>query len=98
MPDDEFGFAPPPFNAVNALQQIQRAMRDLRLAERGVAYELRGKRVIELHLQGNTIAARVAKRLQLTPEFDPFLVKTAVDQRKLIDEVRRRLSRWEHEE
>ena len=94
MPDDDFGFALPPFNAEQSLQQLQRAMRDLKLTARGTAFEQRGKRVIELQRQGDTIAARLARRLALTPEWDSFTVKSASDQRKLIDEVKKRLARW----
>jgi hypothetical protein len=96
--DDLGGFAPPPFNADNALVAIKRALRDLKLAERGLAYELRGKRVVELSLDGAAVAAKLARRPMLTPEWDRLRVASAAEQRKLIDEVRKRLARWEHEE
>lgn len=92
------GFAPPPFNADNALVTIKRALRDLKLAERGNAYELRGKRVVELAIDGATINAKLARRLMLTPEWDRIAVKSAADQRKLLDEVKKRLGKWESEE
>ena len=95
---DDFGFAAPPFNADNALVALKRALRDLKLAERGNAYELRGKRVVELALEGDAIAAKLARRLMLTPEWDRMAVKSAAEQRKLIDEVKRRLAKWEIEE
>jgi hypothetical protein len=95
MSDD---FAPPPFNANNALVTLKRALRDLKLNERGNAYELRGKRVVELALDGAAITARLARRLMLTPEWDRIVVSSAADQRKLIDDVKKRLSRWESEE
>lgn len=96
--DDSFGFAPPPFNADNALVTIKRALRDMKLAERGNAYEMRGKRVVELAVDGSAINARLARRLMLTPEWDRMAVKSAADQRKLLDEVKKRLARWENEE
>jgi hypothetical protein len=95
---DDLGFAPPPFNADNALVTIKRALRDLKLAERGNAYELRGKRVVELAVEGAAINARLARRLMLTPEWDRLPVASAADQRKLLDEVKKRLSKWESEE
>lgn len=91
-------FAPPPFNADNALVTIKRALRDMKLAERGNAYELRGKRVVELAVDGAVINAKLARRLLLTPEWDRVSVKSAADQRKLLDEVKKRLARWESEE
>ena len=100
MPDEpDFGFAPPPFSADNALTQLKRALRDMKLTERGNAYELRGKRVVELSADGAAaIAVRLARRLALTPEWDQRAVSSAGDQRKLVDEVKKRLERWEREE
>lgn len=93
------GFVPPPFNAEGALVQLKRSLRDLKLAERGNAFELRGKRVVELQLDGNTaIAVRLARKLALTPEWDKSAVRSAAEQRKLVDEVKKRLERWEREE
>ncbi len=96
--EPDFGFAPPPFNAENALVALKRSLRDLKLAERGNAYELRGKRVIELAVEEGGIAAKLARRLALTPEWDRQVVNSAAAQRKLIDEVKKRLARWEQED
>jgi hypothetical protein len=96
--DDEWSIAAPPFNAENALVQIKRSLRDLKLSERGNAYELKGKRVAELALDGAAINVKLARRLMITPEWDRVAVKSAAEQRKLIDEVRKRLAKWEHEE
>lgn len=98
MSDDDFGFAPPPFKADEALVTLKRTLRDLKLAERGNAYELRGKRVVELALDEGVIQAKLARRLMLTPEWDRVTVKSSADQRKLVDEVKKRLARWETEE
>ncbi|MBL8359868.1 MAG: hypothetical protein JNN18_05185 [Rubrivivax sp.] len=99
MPDlPDFGFEPPPFSAENALTQLKRSLRDLRLAERGNAFELRGKRVVELQAEAGAIAVRLARKLALTPEWDRSVVKSAAEQRKLVDEVKKRLERWEREE
>jgi hypothetical protein len=99
MPDEpDFGFAPPPFDADNALVQLKRSLRDLKLAERGNAFELRGKRVLEVVPETGAIAVRLARKLALTPEWDRSTVKSAAEQRKLLDEVKKRLERWEREE
>lgn len=99
MSDDDLGgFAPPPFNADNALVQLKRSLRDFKLAERGNAYEMRGKRVVELSIDSGTIAVRLARKLALTPEWDRSAVRSATEQRKLVDEVKKRLERWEREE
>jgi hypothetical protein len=98
MPNDDFGFAPPPFNAEQALLQLQRALRDNKLSARGNGFELRGKPVIELELDQGAVAARLARRLVTTPEWDRFSIKGAADQRKLLDEVKKRLARWADED
>lgn len=99
MPDlPDFGFAPPLFDADGALQQMKRALRDLRLAERGNGFELRGKRVAELQLERGAITTRIARKLALTPEFDRGRVASATEQRKWLDELKERLEHWEREE
>jgi hypothetical protein len=98
MSDNEFGFAPPPFNPAEALVTLRRALRDLKLAERGNAYEQRGKRVVELAVEGDAIQARLARKLALTSEWDRWAIRSAAEQRKLIDEVKKRLARWDQEE
>lgn len=95
MSDDDFGFAPPPFDAAAALEQLRRALRDCKLAERGSGFDLRGKRVVEVALAAGAIDVRLARRLALTPEFDRQRIASAADQRKFVDEVRKRLVRWE---
>jgi len=98
MADNDWSFAPPPFNAEQSLLQLQRAMRDCGLAARGKGFELRGRAVVELDVRDGAIAARLARRLVTTPEWDAFTVKSGADQRKLIDEVKRRLARWADED
>jgi hypothetical protein len=95
---DDWGLAPPPFNPEQSLLQLQRAMRDNKLGARGKGFELRGKAVVELDVRDGAVAARVARRPALTPEWDAFSVKSAADQRKLIDEVKKRLARWTDED
>jgi len=96
--DDAFGFAAPPFNAAAALSQLKRSLRDLKLGERGDAFELRGKRVLELKVAGTVIEARVARRPASTPEWDRATVASTTDQRKLLDDIKKRLARWEQED
>jgi hypothetical protein len=94
----EAGFAPPPFNAEHALQQMKRALRDNKLAERGPGFELRGKRLAELVVSGPAIEARLARKPALTPEWDKSTLKSATEQRRWLDELNKRLKRWENED
>ncbi len=96
--NDDFGFAPPPFDAQAALQQLQRSLRDLKLAERHGGFELRGKRVAELRVADGLLHARLARKLALTPDFDHSQLKTATEQRQWLDELKKRLARWDQED
>ena len=98
MSDDDLGFALPAFKPDDALTQLKRSLRDLKLAERGNGFELRGKRVLEAEVDGAVIKARIARRLMLTPEWDRIEIKASPDVRKFIDEVKKRLAKWEREE
>ena len=95
---DNFSIAPPPFDAEAALVQLRRSLRDLRLTERGSGFELRGKRVVEVALEDGVLSTRLARRLMNTPEWDRQLIRSGADQRKLIEEVKRRLERWLRED
>jgi len=97
LPD--FGFAPPPFKAEEALVQLRRSLRDLKpLAERGTSFELRGRPVIELAVADGAIAARLARRPAAAPEWDRVTVKSGAEQRKLLDEIKKRVERWTRED
>lgn len=98
MSEEPTGFAPPPFKPADALLQIKRSLRDLKLADRGNGFDLRGKRVVELSADATTITAKLARRLALTPQWDTLSLKSTGDQRKLLDEVKKRLARWDQED
>ena len=61
-------------------------------------FELNGKRVLELQADATSITARMARKPALTPEWDRQLIRSAADQRRLVDELKRRLARWDHDE
>ena len=95
---DDWGFAPPPYKPETALLQLRRSLRELGLAERGNGCELRGKRVIEWSVDEAVIHARLARLPAIAPEWDAQPLKSAADQRKLVDELRKRLERWQRED
>ena len=95
---DGDGFAAPAFQAATALAQLQRALRDLKLAEMHGGFEFRSRRVAELTLAENAVQARLVRRLALTPEWDSSSLKSAAEQRKWLDELKKRLARWQNEE
>jgi hypothetical protein len=98
MSDEEFGFALPPFKPEDALQALKRTLRDLKLAERGKGFELRGKPVLEITAEADALQLRLARKLALTPEWDRLSVRNASEQRKFIEELKKRLARWAQED
>ncbi|MBH9552490.1 hypothetical protein [Inhella gelatinilytica] len=97
--NETWGFAPPPFRAAEALVSLKRALRDLGLSERKNAFEWGGKRVLEWDAGEVELNMRLARRLQVhTPEWDRTVLKSAADQRKWLDEVKKRLARWREDE
>lgn len=96
--DDSFGFALPAFKPDDALQALQRAARDLKLSARGAGFELRGKPVLQASVEGENLQVRLARKLAMTPEWDRQTVRNAAEQRKLIDELKKRLARWDQED
>jgi hypothetical protein len=99
---DDF-FAPPPFKPADALVGLRRQLRELKLAERPgaepVRFDVAGSTVLELQVQadeaGDHIAARIARRPARTPDWEPRQLRSSADVRSLLDEVRRRLARWD---
>lgn len=98
MSDHDFGFAPPPFKPEDALQGIKRTLRDLKLTERDKGFELRGKPVLEITTEADALQLRIARKPALTPEWDRISVRNANEQRRFIDEIKKRLARWAQED
>ena len=90
---DDF-FAPPPFNADAALMQLKRQLRDLKLNERGPAFELKGRGVVTLAADAGEVAARLAKRPATTPEWTVHVLRNSADVRRFVDTVKLQLKRW----
>jgi hypothetical protein len=94
---DDF-FALPAFKPDEALTTLKRQLRDLKpLAERGTGFEIGGKRVVDLAADATTITARLAKRPATSPEWQTLSLKNSADVRKCVDEVKKRLARWEQD-
>lgn len=101
MSDDteSWGFAPPPFNADSALVQLKRSLRDMGLSERSGGFELKGRLALRFVVQDGHIALKLAQRLTVhTPAWDTVVVRNAADQRKVLDDLKRRLARWQDED
>ena len=95
MSGEASGFAPPAFNADEALVGLKRQLRELRpLAERGSRFELRGCVVIEIAASGEQIDARLARRPAANPEWAAHPLRSSLEVRRFVDTVRQQLRRW----
>jgi hypothetical protein len=92
---DDLGFTPPPFKPAEALVGLKRSLRELGLTERGAAFELRGRAVVELSAGDHAIEARRVKRPQATPEWaSRQALRSGADIRRFVDDTRQQLRRW----
>jgi hypothetical protein len=95
---EEGMFAPPPFDADQALVQLKKQLRDLKLSERGAAFELKGQAIVELTIAGGAIQARMVKRPARSPEWTAHQLRNAADVRRFVDTLRQQLPKWTADE
>jgi len=90
---DDF-FAPPPFDPAGARATLVRALRDLKLVERGGAFELDGRPVVQAAVDGAALQLAVARRPSRTPEWEHATVTDHAQLRHFIDGLKKRVARW----
>ncbi len=96
MPDDtDDFFAPPPFNPETARATLARALRDLKLAERNGAFEMNGQPVVKVRIEGAVLKLEVAKKPSRSPDWEHAEADDHARLRRFIDEVKRRVARWQ---
>lgn len=99
MSDETDFFAPPPFDAAAALVQLKRQLRELKLSERGDAFETKARSIVKLSATDNEIVAHLAKRPAVTtPEWTAHMLRNSADVRRFIDTVKLQLTRWSADE
>ncbi|MCR5865658.1 MULTISPECIES: hypothetical protein [Aquincola] len=98
MSDTPDFFALPAFKPAEALVQLKRQLRDLRLTERGDRYELAGLAVAELAATDTTLEARLVRRPARTPEWTTHRLASSADVRRFVDHVKSQLARWRDDE
>lgn len=97
--DGAWSIAPPPFDAAAALQTMRRFARDQRsLVERGEGWLLGADLVLKLAVDGATLQVQLVRRPSRAPEWDSFTLKAPTDLRRVQEEVRRRLVRWQDDD
>jgi hypothetical protein len=89
------GFAPPPFKADEALQRLQRELRDLGLTEREGRFERRGQVIARAASDGSALKAAAVKRPGRSPEWEPErLLRSSADVRDFVAALKTNLARW----
>ena len=90
---DDF-FAPPPFNPETARATLVRALRDLKLAERGGAFELDGQPVVQARIDGAVLRLDIVRRPSRSPDWEHAQAADHAQLRRFIDDVKKRVARW----
>jgi hypothetical protein len=90
---DDF-FAPPPFDPASALATLKRQLRDLKLAERGGAFELAGQPVARAEAGDGVLKLALARRPARSPDWDASEARDHAQLRRFVDELKRRVGRW----
>ena len=92
---DDFGFAPAPFKPGEALQKLQRDLRDLGLTERAGRFERRGTAIARAVIDGATIrAARVRRPSRSSPEWLDKVLRSSADARDFVADLKKQRAQW----
>ena len=92
---DDFGFAPPPFKADEALLRLKRELRELGLAEREGVFERRGLGVARARAGDSGIdAAIVAKPSRNSPQWRVRSLGSSAAVRDFVAELKKALAQW----
>ena len=92
MPDDFF--APPAFKADEALAALKRRLREWRLVEREGRFELQGRAIAELQLEGGAIRARTVRMPAMSPQWDETRLHNSAEVRRFSEALQQRLAHW----
>jgi hypothetical protein len=93
--NDDFGFAPPPFKADEALQRLKRDLRELGLSEREGVFERRGIAVARARLDGPQLAAAMVRTpSRNSPQWQPRSLDSSAAVRDFVAELKKALRTW----
>ena len=92
---DDLGLDAQPFDAAEALQKLQRGLRDLGLIERAGRFERRGVAMARAVIDGMTIrAARVKRPARNSPEWAERVLRNSADARDFVADLKKQLAQW----
>ena len=90
---DDF-FAPPPFDPTSGLASLKRSLRDLKLVERGGAFEFNGQPAMRARVDGAVLVLEIARRPSRSPDWERSEARDHAMLRKFTDELKKRVARW----
>ncbi len=94
MTDGE-GFAPPPFDAAEGLQKLQRELRALGLVERSGVFERRGVAIAKAVLDSGVLQISTVKRpSRSSPEWSHRPLRSGADVRDAVADLKKKLALW----
>jgi hypothetical protein len=92
---EESSFAPPPFKPDEALQRLQRELRELGLSEREGRFERRGLAIARVAIDGDILrAARVRRPSRSSPEWQERALRSSADVRDFVANLKQQLALW----
>ena len=92
---DDLGLDAQPFDAAQALQKLQRSLRDLGLIERAGYFERRGVAMVRAVTDGMTIrAAKVKRPSRNSPEWAERVLRNSADARDFVADLKKQLAQW----
>lgn len=92
---DDPGLDAQPFDAAQALQKLQRGLRDLGLIERAGYFERRGVAMARAVIDGMTIrAAKVKRPSRNSPEWAERVLRNSADARDFVADLKKQLAQW----
>jgi hypothetical protein len=95
MSDENFGFAPPPFKADEALQRAKRELRELGLSEREGRFDRRGVAIAKIALDGAMLKASIVKRpSRSSPEWTDKPLRDSAAVRDFVADLKKKLATW----
>jgi hypothetical protein len=93
--DDGFAFAPPPFKTDEALQRLQRDLRELGLTAREGRFERRGVAIARAALADGALHFSVVKRpSRNSPEWTTRTLASSAAVRDAVADLKRKLAAW----
>ncbi len=94
MPDDA-GFAAPPFKPDEALQRLQRELREMGLSERAGIFERRGVAIARLRVDGIALRADIVERpSHNSPRWRTRTLTSSAAVRNFGAELKKALAAW----